>query len=123
MRLDKWLWFARVVKTRSLAQALVKAGQVRVNREKAGSPSRTVVPGDVLTITLPTRIRILKVAAIGERRGPAPEAATLYEDLTPPAPPREKVARQAVREDGAGRPTKKDRREMERMRDRSRDRP
>ena len=117
IRVDKWLWHARAVKTRSLAQAMVKAGHVRVNREKIAAPSRAVVPGDVLTLTLPTRVRILKVVAPGERRGPASEAATLYEDLTPPRPPRqERTSDQGVREEGAGRPTKRDRRALDRLR-------
>ena len=121
IRVDKWLWHARVVKTRSLAKTMVQGGHVRINREKIASPSRAVVPGDVLTLSLPTRVRILKVRAPGERRGPAPEAATLYEDLTPPAPPRaERAVDTARREEGAGRPTKRERRAIERLRGRDR---
>ncbi len=86
-RLDKWLWYTRTVKTRSLAQKLVKGGHVRVNRERTSSPSYMLKADDVLTIALPRQIRVLKFVEAGTRRGPAPEAATLYEDLTPPPTP------------------------------------
>ncbi|MEP0521534.1 MAG: RNA-binding S4 domain-containing protein [Hyphomicrobiales bacterium] len=86
-RLDKWLWYARAVKTRSLAQKLIKSGGIRVNRERITSPSYNAKTGDVLTIALPRGVRILKFLGAGERRGPAPEAALLYEDLTPPPIP------------------------------------
>ena len=82
-RLDKWLWFARVVRSRSLAARLVCEGAVRVNREKVDKPGTLVKPGDVLTIALPNRVRILSVRNAGDRRGPATEAALLFEDLTP----------------------------------------
>ncbi|HWK63737.1 MAG TPA: RNA-binding S4 domain-containing protein [Rhizobiaceae bacterium] len=119
-RLDKWLFFARVVKSRSLAAKLVQAGRVRVNRDKADQASHMVKPGDVLTVTLDRRILVLKVVSGGMRRGPADEARTLYEDLTPPAPPRDKALPDALppyRETGSGRPTKKERRETDRLRD------
>ncbi len=86
-RIDKWLFFARVVKSRSLAQKLAVSGAVRVNREKISHSARLVRPGDVLTISIHDRIRILKVLDSGERRGPAPEAALLFEDLTPARAP------------------------------------
>jgi ribosome-associated heat shock protein Hsp15 len=82
-RLDKWLWHARVVKTRSIAAALVQAGKVRVNREKAVKASYTVNLGDVITIAVSGRVRVLRVASLAERRGPAAEAQELYSDLTP----------------------------------------
>lgn len=119
-RLDKWLFFARVVKSRSLAAKLVQAGRVRVNRDKADQASHMVKPGDVLTVTLDRRILVLKVLLGGTRRGPAEEARTLYEDLTPPAPPRDKALPDVLppyREAGSGRPTKKERRETDRLRD------
>ncbi|MGI6856477.1 RNA-binding S4 domain-containing protein [Mesorhizobium sp. 1B3] len=119
-RLDKWLFFARVVKSRSLAAKLVQAGRVRVNRDKADQASHMVKPGDVLTVTLDRRILVLKVLGGGARRGPAEEARTLYEDLTPPAAPRDKALPDALppyREAGSGRPTKKERRETDRLRD------
>lgn len=86
-RLDKWLWFTRTVKTRSLAQKLIKGGHVRVNRERVSSASHALKVGDVLTITLPRQVKVLKFIEAGTRRGPAVEAATLYEDLTPPPVP------------------------------------
>jgi ribosome-associated heat shock protein Hsp15 len=83
-RIDKWLWFARIVKTRSLAAALVSGGKVRVNRQKIAKPSHPVAPGDVLTIALRGHVRVLKLLDPGTRRGPAPEARLLYEDLAVP---------------------------------------
>lgn len=118
-RLDKWLFFARVVKSRSLAAKLVQAGRVRVNRDKAEQAAHPVKPDDVLTITLDRRILVLKVLAGGVRRGPAEEARTLYEDLTPPPAPRDAALPDALpplREAGSGRPTKKERRETDRFR-------
>ena len=119
LRVDKWLWYARILKTRTLAASCVKTGKVRVNQEKITSPSRNLVPGDVLTVTLPRQIKILKVVELGTRRGPATEAQLLYEDMSP-APvkknPTEQPAKQAVRDEGAGRPTKKQRRELSRFR-------
>lgn len=83
LRIDKWLWYARVVKTRSLATKLVQGGNVRVNREKISNASRGIKVDDVLTISVHERIRILKIVELGERRGPAKEAQLLYEDLSP----------------------------------------
>ena len=119
LRADKWLWYARVAKTRSLAAGLIKSGKVRINSERISSPSRTITLEDVLTITLERQIKILKVLQLGSRRGPAAEAQLLYEDLSPPVPKRDPFTqplRQAVREEGAGRPTKKQRRELGRFR-------
>lgn len=119
-RIDKWLWYARVVKSRSLAQKLVAAGHVRVNRDKVTTPSKPVRAGDVLTVSVARTVRILKVLAPGERRGPAPEAQLLYEDLTPPPPPRDDPVADpgapAHRAPGSGRPTKRERRETDRLR-------
>ena len=81
-RLDKWLWFARVVKTRGLAAGLVEAGHVRVNGARQTAPAKTVRPGDVLTIALERQVRVLRVEAPGERRGPYEEARRLYADLS-----------------------------------------
>ena len=83
-RLDKWLWFARVVKTRALAAKLVTAGHVRLNGVRAPGPDKPVRPGDVLTIALERQVRVLKVVAPGDRRGPYEEARHLYEDLSAP---------------------------------------
>src|SRR5690606_21566352 len=87
-RIDKWLFFARAVKSRSLAARLVSAGRVRINRDKASQASDCVKCGDVLTITLDRRILVWKVLATGERRGPALEARRLYEDLSSAPAPR-----------------------------------
>ena len=88
-RIDKWLFFARVVKSRSLAAKLAASGHVRVNREKITQASHPVKPGDVLTIALDRRVLVYRIVASGTRRGPAEEARRLYEDLAPaaPAPP------------------------------------
>ena len=118
LRIDKWLWYARVTKSRSLAQKLAVSGHVRVNKEKISSSSKTVRPGDVLTVTLERKIVILKVVALGSRRGPYEEARLLYEDLSPPPP--EKVdtpLAPAQRDAGAGRPTKRDRRKLDAFRE------
>ena len=80
-RIDKWLWFARMVKSRTLAAAIVSQGQVRLNRERVAKPSHEVGPGDILTLAAQGRVRVIKVLAIGARRGPANEAQTLYEDM------------------------------------------
>lgn len=82
-RLDKWLWFARVVKTRSLATKLVADGYVRVNAQRIETPAKPVGPGDVLTIALESRVIVLKIVGIGTRRGPFSEACLLFEDLNP----------------------------------------
>lgn len=119
IRVDKWLWYTRTVKSRSLAQNLIKSGKVRVNTVRISSPSRMIEPGDVLTVTLERQVKVLKMIEAGERRGPAPEARLLYEDLSPPPEKKEpaiRPAKQAVREEGAGRPTKKERRELDRFR-------
>ena len=80
-RLDKWLWHARVVKARTSAAALVESGHVRINGVREKSPGRAVKAGDVVTIALDSRVRLLKVTAFSERRGDANAARALYEDL------------------------------------------
>jgi len=118
-RIDKWLFFARIVKSRSLAAKLASAGRARINRDKATQPADQVKTGDVLTITLDRRILILKVLDPGTRRGPPEEARRLYEDLSPPPVPKAEAIADAIvplREAGSGRPTKKERRETDRLR-------
>lgn len=88
-RLDKWLWFARVVKTRTLAAKLVAEGHVRVNAVRAEQAAKQIRPGDVLTIALDRSVLVLEVKAPGVRRGPYEEARTLYEDRSPPPAERE----------------------------------
>jgi len=114
-RIDKWLWHARVVRTRSAAAALVDGGLVRVNSERCEQSSRLVRPGDVLTIALDRSVRILKVAGFAERRGSATDARVLFEDLTPAAPPKPSEPPSGTREEGSGRPTKRERREIDRL--------
>ena len=90
-RIDKWLWHARLARTRGAARAIAVSGRVRINREKNGSAARLLRPGDVLTIGSGAGVRVLRVRAMSERRAPAAEAARLYEELTPPSasrPPR-----------------------------------
>lgn len=116
LRIDKWLWFARAVKTRSLAAKLVEDGHVRVNSERVTTASKAVRPGDILTIALERHVLIWKILALGDRRGPAPEAQALYENLTPAIEKKETVPVVAERDDGTGRPTKKERRDMEKWR-------
>jgi len=86
-RLDKWLWFARVVKSRTRAAQLIEEGRVRLNRRKAAKASQTLRPGDVVTLALGGQLRILKVLAPGARRGPPGEARLLYAPLSPPGEP------------------------------------
>lgn len=118
-RIDKWLFFARVVKSRSLAAKLAVAWRVRINRDKASQAADQVKPGDVLTITLDRRILICKVLDPGVRRGPAEEAKKLFEDLSPPPAPKGDTVINAIaplRDVGSGRPTKRQRRETDRLR-------
>ncbi|MEL6819239.1 MAG: RNA-binding S4 domain-containing protein [Pseudomonadota bacterium] len=117
-RIDKWLFFTRVVKTRSLAAKLANGGHVRINGEKADSASKTVRVEDVVTITLERRIIIYKVVDCGLQRGPAKEAQLLYEDLSPPVPTQRTNALDRLspkREPGSGRPTKRERRALDKL--------
>ncbi len=117
-RLDRWLWFARFFKSRTLAASVVSAGKVRVNAERVGKPSYSVRPGDVLTFPAAKQVRVIKIVDLGTRRGPAPEAQALYEDQAPnedkTPEPRKTGPKQpqiAEREPGSGRPTKRERRQ------------
>jgi ribosome-associated heat shock protein Hsp15 len=117
-RIDKWLFFSRAVKSRSLAARLVVAGRVRINRDKAAQASDMVRPGDVLTITLERRIFVWKVLGAGVRRGPAEEARLLYEDMSPPPAPKGEAVPDAIpalRAAGSGRPTKKEGRQTDHL--------
>ena len=119
-RVDKWLFFARVTKSRSLAAKLAQSGRIRVNRDKIDQASHMVKVGDVLTITLDRRVLVLDVLAPGQRRGPYEEARLLYRDRTPPPPSKEErlaSALPALRERGAGRPTKRERRKLDQARE------
>jgi len=117
VRIDKWLWAARVFKTRSLAATACDGGKVHLN-DQAAKPAKGVRPGDLIYVSLPQgRRRILKVAGLDERRGSAAHARLLYDDLTPPEPPRTRYAPPPFRAPGAGRPTKRERRALDRLRD------
>lgn len=80
-RLDKWLWFARMARTRTAAAELVTDGHVRLNGQRITQAAKTVRPGDVLTVALQRDVRVLRIVSIGERRGPYEEARQLYQDL------------------------------------------
>jgi ribosome-associated heat shock protein Hsp15 len=117
-RIDKWLWHARLVRTRSAAAALAASGHVRLNGARIAAPAKPVKAGDVLTIALDARVRILKVIGFALRRGAAEAGRALYEDLAPaeePAPADERGAPAGARERGSGRPTKQDRRAIARF--------
>lgn len=116
VRIDKWLWAARVFKTRSLAADACDGGKVDVNRQ-AAKPAKVLRPGDVVQVTLPQgRRRILKVTTLDDRRGPPAVARSLFEDLTPLEPRQPRWAPPPRREAGAGRPTKRERRDIDRLR-------
>ena len=121
-RIDSWLWHARFFKTRTLASKFVSDGKVRITREedtfRAEKPSTTIRPGDVLVFTRNEVLRIIEIINCAARRGPATEARALYDDQSPPPPPKEERAPQPfAREKGAGRPTKKDRRALNAMKE------
>ena len=113
LRVDKWLWHARFFKTRTLAAKVVTGGHLRVNSRKTEKASTCVVAGDVLTFAQEKRVRVIKVIALGTRRGPASEAQLLYEDLSPP----QEYDASIPKFDGKGRPTKKDRRAIQHLRE------
>lgn len=132
-RLDLWLWYARFAKSRTLAQVLIERGKARVNRERISKTSHIIKAGDVVTLSLGPRVRVIAIKGLGIRRGPATEAAALFEELTP-APDRTTSARRVdgststlidteqaplgIRDAGSGRPTKRERRQTERLKDR-----
>ena len=87
IRIDKWLFQARFLKSRGLAADLIAEGRLRVNGQPTDKPARAVGPGDVLTFALHGRVRVVRIIDLGERRGPATEAQALYEDLAPATPP------------------------------------
>ena len=118
IRVDKWLWHARFFKSRTLAAKLAGSGELRVNREIVRKPGATVKPGDVLTFAKGHDIRVIEIVALGERRGPASDAQMLYKDLSLPKP-KIKTPPAIDRPRGAGRPTKEQRRSIDRLRGRS----
>lgn len=120
LRLDKWLWFARFAKSRSLAARLCESGRARVNKAIVRKAHQAICVGDVLTFPLGIHVRVIAIKGLGARRGPAQEAALLYDDLAPPPPrapaPTPETAPTAERAAGAGRPTKAERRATDRLR-------
>ena len=120
LRLDKWFWYARFIKSRSLASKLCNSGKVRVNGGLIKKAHQSVAPGDVLTFSVGPNIRVIKIIKLGNRRGPAKEAQALYEDLQPIDQIAKKIdstlaLEPAKRERGSGRPTKVQRRAIERF--------
>ena len=114
-RVDSWTWAVRMFKTRSQATAACRAGHVKVNGERAKS-AQTVRIGDEVRVRISGFDRILIVSKIMLKRVSAPVAAECFVDKTPPPPPREEVALLPMRDRGAGRPTKRERREIDRLR-------
>ncbi len=121
-RLDSWVWAVRLAKTRSQATAACRAGHVRVNGQpaKAAQPVRV---GDEVRVRLHGFDTVYRVTGLATRRGSATEAAKYFEDLTPPPPPRVERPAAVIRAPGAGRPTKRERREIDRLRGRGEETP
>lgn len=117
VRTDAWVWAVRLAKTRSQATAACKAGHVRVNGERA-KPSTPVRPGDRIEVRGSAHPRIVQVVTLLSKRVGAPVAQAAYIDHTPPPPPREYFAPAGVRERGSGKPTKRERRQLDRLRGR-----
>jgi ribosome-associated heat shock protein Hsp15 len=115
VRVDAWTWAVRLYPTRSSASAACKAGHVKINGANA-KPAHPVKPGDTVRARTPGGERIVVVTGLLEKRTSAAIAVQQYEDHTPPPPPKEERAAPIVRERGAGRPTKRDRRLTERLR-------
>jgi ribosome-associated heat shock protein Hsp15 len=114
-RVDKWLWAVRVFKTRTLATDACRAGHVKVNRA-AAKPATVVRPGDTVEANCDGRERVLEVTGIIEKRVGASVAAACYVDHSPPPPPANTQPPNFARDRGAGRPTKRDRRQLDRAR-------
>jgi ribosome-associated heat shock protein Hsp15 len=115
-RVDKWLWAVRLYKTRSAATDACRAGHVRVNKV-AAKPATVVRPGDTVEARSTEREHVVEVTSIIEKRVGAPLAATCYIDHSPPPPSKEEAgALNFARDRGAGRPTKRDRRQLDRAR-------
>jgi ribosome-associated heat shock protein Hsp15 len=115
VRVDSWIWAVRLVKTRSLGATACRGGHVRVNGERV-KPAHAVRVGDEVRLRHDGRERVVVVTRLIRKRVGAPVAAQCYVDNSPPPPPREAVAPAGIRDRGAGRPTKRDRRELERLR-------
>jgi ribosome-associated heat shock protein Hsp15 len=121
VRLDKWLWAARFYKTRAIATQAITAGRVDVN-DMPAKPAKALAVGDLLRVRKPPYAFLIRVLVLSEQRGPAKQAATLYEEDPEGKAARERLAHQlriapTPAFDGKGRPTKRDRRDLERLRD------
>jgi ribosome-associated heat shock protein Hsp15 len=117
-RIDKWLWHARIVRTRSAAAELAASGHVRLNGARVTAAAKPVKPGDVVTIALDARVRVLKVSGFALRRGAAEQGRALYEDMAPVEPvPATRAEEPPIghRNPGSGRPTKRERRAIDRF--------
>ena len=120
MRVDKWLWHARFFKTRALASKAISNGRFRLDGDVMSKPHRQAKCGQVLTFNQGTRIRVVRIKALGSRRGPATEAALLFDDLAPNESAKECTNASTMpafenRQAGDGRPTKRQRRETDRL--------
>lgn len=116
-RADVWISSVRLYKTRSIASHECKAGHVRINGAKA-KPAQPVKIGDRVEALTEGGVRIVVVTKVIVKRVGAAVAVECYDDLTPPAPPKEEIAFMPRRDRGTGRPTKRDRREIDRLRGR-----
>ncbi|GAB2963499.1 hypothetical protein GCM10023080_025390 [Streptomyces pseudoechinosporeus] len=115
VRVDSWIWSVRLVKTRSMGATACRGGHVRVNGERV-KPAHALRVGDEVRLRHGSRERVVVVKRLIRKRVGAPVAAECYIDNSPPPPPREAVAPAGIRDRGTGRPTKRDRRELERLR-------
>lgn len=114
MRVDSWIWAVRIVKTRSSAASQCRAGHVSVRNEKA-KPAQSVRVGDEVRVRWGDVERIVMVARLVTKRVSAAVAAECFIDLTPPPPPRQERPATVTRDRGAGRPTKRQRRDIDRL--------
>ena len=125
LRIDRWLWFARFFKSRSAASQVCNARRIRIDGKIVAKASHLVKAGDVLTFPQARTIRTIKILELGARRGPASEAQLLYQDMAPPTETAKQdrkrgpleAAAPAQRIPGSGRPTKSQRRALDRLRD------
>jgi len=119
-RIDKWLWQARFFKTRGLAAKFSAAGRIRLATAgrvlRVVKASAAVRPNDILTLPLRRGVKVVRVLAIGERRGSPAEAACLYEEIGPPTSANPEATPLSARLPGSGRPTKRQRRQLDRLR-------
>jgi ribosome-associated heat shock protein Hsp15 len=113
-RVDSWIWSVRLIKTRSAASDACRAGHVRVNGVRV-KPAHAVRAGDEVRLRVEGRERIVVVQRVIIKRAGAPVAAECYIDNSPPPPPREEAVAVAVRDRGAGRPTKRERRSIDKL--------